>query len=125
MSNTVQHFAINADDVGRARAFYENVFGWRFSAWGPPDFYQIESGDKDAPGLRGALQKRRELAPGVSVRGFECTIAVDDLDAVQRAIEAHGGTILMERTTIPGVGDLLFFADLEGNPVGAMQFAPR
>ena len=29
----------------------------------------------------------------------------------------------MERTTIPGVGDLIFFEDPGGNVAGAMQFA--
>ncbi len=26
----VRHFAINADDLSRARRFYERVFGWTF-----------------------------------------------------------------------------------------------
>ena len=30
--NELSHFAINADDVPAARAFYEKVFGWRFTA---------------------------------------------------------------------------------------------
>jgi uncharacterized protein len=44
MSNAAQtgaplrHFAINADDTTRARAFYTGVFGWSFNAWGPPAF---------------------------------------------------------------------------------------
>ena len=42
-NNTLAHFSINADNVDRARAFYEKVFGWKFSAWGPPNFYQIEA----------------------------------------------------------------------------------
>ena len=29
-------FAIHVDDVDRARAFYEAVFGWVFEPWGPP-----------------------------------------------------------------------------------------
>jgi len=41
------HFAINADDVPRAKKFYEKVFGWKFSAWGPPNFYQIQTGKDD------------------------------------------------------------------------------
>jgi len=32
MSTPVAHFAINADDLPRARRFYENVFGWKFQA---------------------------------------------------------------------------------------------
>jgi predicted enzyme related to lactoylglutathione lyase len=30
MPNSVCHFEIFAGDVPRARAFYEQVFGWRF-----------------------------------------------------------------------------------------------
>ena len=37
---TLRHLAINADDVPRAKAFYESVFGWRFQPWGPPEYYQ-------------------------------------------------------------------------------------
>jgi predicted enzyme related to lactoylglutathione lyase len=36
------HFAINADDVQRARRFYESVFDWTFEPWGPPNFYQVK-----------------------------------------------------------------------------------
>ncbi len=39
----VYHFAINADDIPNARRFYERVFGWKFSAWGPPKFYMVET----------------------------------------------------------------------------------
>jgi hypothetical protein len=39
MSAKLRHVAINADDVQRARRFYEAVFGWRFEPWGPPNFY--------------------------------------------------------------------------------------
>jgi len=45
MPNNLAHFAINADDTARARGFYQNVFGWQFQAWGPPDFFQISTGD--------------------------------------------------------------------------------
>ena len=125
MNNTVQHFAINADDLDRARAFYEHVFGWRFEAWGPPDFFQIVSGSDEQPGIRGALQKRREIAPGKVVHGFECTVAVADVDSVVASVTANGGRVLMEKTTIAGVGDLVFFEDPEGNVVGAMQYDPK
>ena len=125
MSNTVQHFAINADDLDRARAFYENVFGWSFQAWGPPGFLQINSGDPKAPGIRGALQQRREVVPGRPMHGFECTIAVDDIDAVAKAVTESGGRIVMDKSVIAGVGTLLFFEDSEGNIAGAMQYDAR
>jgi uncharacterized protein len=118
----VAHFAINADDVERARRFYEQVFGWRFEPWGPPGFLQIFSGNDQEPGIRGALQKRRELLPGVRTVGFECTVGVADVDAVAAAVVAHGGTILIPRALIPTVGYLIFFRDPEGNVAGAMQY---
>jgi predicted enzyme related to lactoylglutathione lyase len=123
MSSQVAHFAINADDVPRARRFYENVFGWKFNAWGPPGFYMIEPGN-GAPvhALRGSLQQRREIVPGVPMHGFECTISVSDIDAASAAVTSNGGTIVMPKCTLTGVGQLLFFRDSEGNIAGAMQY---
>jgi len=120
--NHVAHFAINADDVSRARSFYGKVFGWRFEAWGPPGFFQIQTADGGTPGPLGALQKRRELIAGQPTVGFECTVAVADVDAVAAAVVANGGTILIPKVLIPTVGHLIFFRDPEGNAVGAMQY---
>jgi predicted enzyme related to lactoylglutathione lyase len=68
------------------------------------------------------LQARRELVPGQRTLGFEPTVSVDDVDRVVAAVEASGGTILMQKTTISGVGDLVFFADPSGNICGAMHY---
>lgn len=114
----VRHFAINADDLPRARRFYERVFGWRFEPWGPPGFFRMER--ESGPVI--ALQQRREVG-GVRVTGFECTVAVDDVGAAAEAVLANGGRLLMERTAIPGVGELIFFEDPAGNVAGAMQYA--
>ena len=116
------HFAINADDVDRARRFYERVFGWRFEPWGPPGFLQIQTGTEREPGIRGALQKRRYLIPGQPTIGFECTFGVQDVDAVAAAVVANGGEILIPRVLIPTVGYLVFFRDTEGNVAAAMQY---
>ena len=118
------HFAINADDVPRARRFYERVFGWTFSAWGPPGFYQIETGPEAPPPMRGTLQQRRELVAGQTTVGYECTIAVPSIDDTAKAVTANGGRIVMPKSIIVGVGSLMFFADPEGNVFGAMQYQP-
>lgn len=122
MPNTVSHFAINADDLQRARRFYENVFSWQFEPWGPPGFYLIHTGTPDAPGILGALQKRRELVPGQRTVGYECTVGVDSADATAKAAEANGGKVIMAKTIIPTVGELVWLQDPEGNIVGGMKY---
>jgi predicted enzyme related to lactoylglutathione lyase len=121
MPATFRHFAINADDVQRAKGFYERVFGWTFDPWGPPNYYQIKTA---GAGLLGALQERRELQPGVRMAGYEVSIGVEDLKATIAAVEAGGGRILMPPYRIEGVGELIYFEDTEGNFVGAMQYEP-
>jgi predicted enzyme related to lactoylglutathione lyase len=116
------HFAINADDVQQARRFYRETFGWEFSAWGPPGFYRIEAGTPGGPGVTAALQQRRDLIPGRPVAGFESTVAVPDVAAVTAAALAAGGRVLMDKTTIEGVGDLVWLADPSDNVVGAMRY---
>ena len=119
MPATFRHFAINADQVARARLFYEKVFGWTFTPWGPPGFYQIKNAGK---GLLGALQKRRDIVPKRPMTGFETSFGVDDLEATIAAIEGGGGRIVMQPYRIEGVGELIYFEDTEGNLVGAMQY---
>lgn len=116
------HFAINADDVAASRQFYESVFGWRFTAYGLPGFFQIQTGPDDDPGPMGAMQERRQLLDDGATRGAECTFSVDDVDATRESVVAAGGRILMERSTIPNVGHLIAFEDPGGNPILAMQY---
>jgi len=119
MPNDVVHFAIHADDCQRAKSFYQQTFGWTFEPWGPPDFWRIHT---SPTGIFGALQKRREPVKGGGTVGFECTISVDDVEAIVKAITANGGRITIPPFLIEGVGTLAMFEDTEGNVVGAMQY---
>jgi predicted enzyme related to lactoylglutathione lyase len=122
MPNNVKHFSINADNVARARKFYESAFGWRFTPWGPPNFYLIKTGTDEDPGVEGALQGRREIVKGKPMFGFECSLGVSSIDDTIAAIEKSGGKIVMPKFEIPTVGTLIFFEDTEGNVIGAMQY---
>jgi hypothetical protein len=121
MANNVDFFAINADDVPRARKFYEAVFGWSFEPWGPPGFYLIETGKEPSVAIRGALQERRELAAGQKMIGFECTITVTNIDLAIRAIESNGGRLAARKSHIPTVGTVAYFFDTEGNVAAVIQ----
>jgi len=114
----ISHFSINADDVVRAMDFYRNVFGWKFEAWGPPGFFLIDTGD----GIHGAMQQRQEPITGTGIRGYECTISVEDVDKTVELIEANVGTIKFAKTAIPTVGLIASFFDPEGNYACIAQY---
>ena len=112
-----RHFAINADNVDRARAFYEKVFKWNFAPWGPPGFFQThDAGD----GVQGALQERQAKWPLAIVPTF----GVDDIRATLATVEASGGRVAMPPYRIDGVGEIGYFVDTEGNVCGVAQYEP-
>src|SRR5258705_10474547 len=113
MPNNVKHFAVHADDVDRARKFYESVLGWQFTPWGPPNFYLIRTGTDGDPGVQGALQGRRDVVPGKPMFGYECSIGVDSVDDTIAAVEANGGRDCTPEVDSPTAGPRIFFEDPE------------
>jgi len=117
----VAHFSINANDMERAKAFYTDVFGWSFQAYGPPGFYMIQ-GAGGPGGMHASLQKRRDIVPGKSIFGLECTLSVENSEKAEAAIKKAGGKIVMPRAVLAGIGKLFFFEDPEGNIIGVMEY---
>tara|TARA_R110002072_G_scaffold106447_3_gene232494 strand:+ start:5313 stop:5693 length:381 start_codon:yes stop_codon:yes gene_type:complete len=122
MKNNLAHFAIYIDDMERAKDFYSNLFGWDYNSYGPDDFLQIKDGSDTDASLIGALQSRKYSPINDKIIGFECSIAVSDIDAIIEKIEANKGKIVMPKTEIPYVGWLVKFLDTEGNIVCAVQY---
>jgi uncharacterized protein len=124
VTNHIAHFEIFADDVERARKFYEQVFAWRFEAAGPPDFYLIFTGTAVEQGIsRGLIAKRQGAAAPGAINGFRCTISVSSITDAVAAIKTAGGKLRSAIIDIPDVGRVAEFADTEGNIVCAMQYA--
>ena len=66
---------------------------------GRQKFYQVQTATgREERGIRGALQGRRELVPGRRTIGFECTIAVADVDETAKAVLANGGRIVLPKS---------------------------
>ncbi len=122
MTANLASFALHVDDVDRARAFYEAVFGWVFEPWGPPGFYLIHTGDDASPGVQGLMHKRQHPRTGSGLNGVEPTFSVGDVDAIAAAVEANGGRVTMPKSVIPTVGALIRFLDTEDNEIGAMAY---
>lgn len=122
MKNQLSHFAIYIDDAQRAKSFYQGVFEWGFQSYGQEDFLQIKLSDsQDAP-LIGALQSRSYSPIPEKVIGFECTIAVADLDSTIAKVLENGGQVVLPKSAIPFVGWIAKFTDTEGNLLCAMQY---
>ena len=122
MKNNLSHFAIYIDDIDRAKRFYSDLFGWNYNSYGQDDFLQIKDSSDDDSKLIGALQSRKYSPIKEKIIGFECSIAVKNIDEIITKIEGNGGKIVMPKTEIPYVGWLVKFLDTEGNILCAVQY---
>jgi predicted enzyme related to lactoylglutathione lyase len=112
----VTHFEFNADDPERAAKFYENVFGWKIKKWeGPIDYWVVNTGEKDTPGIDGGIMKRIDHETTI------VNIDVSDVDEFVKKIEEAGGKVVKPKEAIPGVGYFAYCSDTEGNLFGIMQ----
>jgi uncharacterized protein len=101
------------------KAFYENVFGWKFTQWGPDSmpYWLISTGE--GPGIDGGMLPRRDPEqPCVN------TIGVENLDAMLETALRQGGVCVLPKMPVPGVGWLAYCKDTEGNMFGMMQNDP-
>lgn len=54
------YFDLTVPDVARAKAFFEAVLGWRFQKFEMPyEYYRIQTGPADEPGIDGGLTRPR------------------------------------------------------------------
>ena len=123
MANPVVHFEIPADDVARARAFYENTFGWKIKAFPMPpgshEYFGVATKDKGA-GIDGGLMKRQ-----MPEQPFMNYVTVKSIDEFTQKIQANGGAVVMPKKEIaPGMGWISAFRDPEGNVMGLHQAGP-
>lgn len=113
------HWDMVADDPQRAITFYGNVFGWTFQKWeGPVPYWMFITGT-DGAGINGGMGPRRspeEVSSNV--------VDVPDVDATIAKVVENGGTVIVPKSAIPGVGWIAYFHDTERNQFGIMQSDP-
>ncbi len=115
----IVHFEITADDVERARKFYE-IFGWEITSSGMPgvDYWLAHTGE-GAMGINGAIMPRAyNPQPVIN------WVGVEDLDAMIDNVRAAGGKVIGEKQAVPGIGDTIYASDTEGNTFGMIQPLP-
>lgn len=94
-------------DIARARAFYEQAFGWKMTDYGP-EYCAFADGR-----LEGGFTTLGAAKPG----GPLVILYADDLEAAQAAVEAAGGEIVKPAYDFPG-GRRFHFADPDGYELG-------
>ncbi len=113
----VVHFELPADDPDRAVKFYETAFGWKIQKWdGPMDYWLVMTGPDGEPGINGGIMRRMDT------EGTRNTVSVPSVDEYTEKILAAGGTLVMPKEVVPGVGTMASFRDSEGNLFGIIQF---
>ena len=120
----VVHFEIHADDPERAVGFYKSVFGWEVKKLdGPVDYWLVTTGPDGDVGINGAIMRRMGSEPAgeAPISAFVNTIAVESIDAAEKSIPDAGGEQVLARQEIPGIGQLSYFKDTEGNIFGALE----
>ena len=124
MTNRVVHFDIYVDDVDRAVAFYQTVFGWTIQKVEWMDYWLIKTGEGE-PGIDGGLGKRTSPTQGdIPQFGYTCTVDVEDVNVTFESALTAGGTEVHRPGPIPGVGYMAYVRDTEGNHLGLMQRDP-
>lgn len=99
----IDYIEFAVTDIARAKAFYGEVFGWRFVDYGP-SYCEFTDGR-----MKGGFETSGPVTPG----GPLVVLYGDDLEALQARIEAAGGTISKAVFAFPG-GRRFHFTDPEG-----------
>jgi uncharacterized protein len=110
------HFEIPSDNVDRSLEFYRKTFGWTISRWGEEDYWMAETGDKESPGINGAITKRDG-----NFQHVVNTIKVENINEAITMINSNGGKVLSEIVDIPQVGKYVYFKDPDDNTLCVME----
>jgi hypothetical protein len=115
--NPVGWFEIYVQDMPRAKAFYEAVFGAQLAKLDSPGIEMWASpGNRDRYGAPGSLVR----APGVASGGNSVLVYFSCADcAVEAAkVAPAGGRVLKEKFSIGQYGFIALATDTEGNTFG-------
>jgi uncharacterized protein len=123
---TIVHFEIPANDIERAKKFYNDLFGWKIEKWPGTDDSQLTSAatgqpmeywlitttdDKGNKALGGGMMKRQ--MPEHKVTNY---IGVKSVDEYKSKVEKLGGKVIAPKHTVPGMGYFALCLDTENNP---------
>jgi uncharacterized protein len=107
-TNKIDYIEFHATDIATTKKFYEQVFGWQFTDYGP-NYTSFADGR-----INGGFAK----APVTHGAGALVVVYVDDLKAAEQKVKTAGGKIVKEIFSFPG-GSRFHFTDPSGNELSA------
>jgi len=110
MAHPVIHAEIRSQDPDATRAFFAELFGWKYSDGAFPGYTFVD------PGVEGAIP----TAIGPLQGGADAVlffIGVEDVEATLERAEQLGGKTIQPAQQVPGV-TFGVFADAQGHIVG-------
>jgi len=110
MAHPVIHAEIRSADPDATRAFYSELFGWKYSDGAFPGYTFVDTGVEGAlPTAIGPLQGGTD-----AVLFF---VGVEDVEATLKRAEQLGGKTIQPAQSVPGV-TFGVFADAQGHVIG-------
>ncbi|MFQ5922106.1 MAG: VOC family protein [Anaerolineales bacterium] len=115
----VQHLEISADDPNAAAEFYSKVFGWKIEVEESMNYVQFMA---EEGGIGGAFTQVEENNPAGTLVPYVMT---DDINASLEKVGSLGGSTIVPKTEIPGIGHFAVFSDPTGNNIGLYSGNPE
>jgi predicted enzyme related to lactoylglutathione lyase len=123
MMDKVVHFEIPADNLDRAKKFYQSLFGWQITDI-PEMNYTIvntvpvdENNMPKEPGaINGGMLKRNHAGEQPVI-----VINVSSVDEYLKKVEKAGGKTVMPKVQVGEMGLYARVTDTEGNVIGLWE----
>jgi predicted enzyme related to lactoylglutathione lyase len=109
--HSIVHVELSANDLKAAGNFYKDLFGWKIEHDEKLNYSQFTP--EAAPG--GGFNPVGENTQAGEVVVY---VSTDDIDGTLAKVNKLGGSALMPKTEIPGVGWFGLFSDPTGNKLG-------
>lgn len=113
MNLKIDYVEFPATDIDATKRFYSNVFGWRFTDYGP-DYVSF-----DGAGIDGGFTTSAQPTPG----GVLIVLYTEELEEAQAEVAAAGAEVVDSIFSFPG-GRRFHFIDPNGNKVAVWSHDP-
>jgi hypothetical protein len=116
---TIVHFEIATDNLGRAKKFYGELFGWKFETMkGPMEYEMITTtnGKGEKAAIGGGMMKRQQPQQGITNY-----IDVPSVDQYVAKVQKLGGKLVVPKSPVPEMGYFPICLDTENNTFGIWE----